>query len=258
MSIARIDADIVAYRCAASCEPSQKRADELGIPLEALAPDPLDIAVQRADELMYRILNTTQCPEYVAYISGSDNFRHKIYPAYKANRVGKQKPRHLENVKAFLISEWQARVTNGYEADDGIGIDFKDGDIVCSIDKDLRQIPGMHYHIVNDIFEDIEPSVAIRNFYSLMLVGDRSDNIEGVRGIGTVKAERLLVGRNEHEMESIVRDHYGDYDRFLLNKKLLRVLRSEEEYQNIVSESEGAEPAKACSDRDPEYFSDPL
>lgn len=257
-TIALIDADIVAYRTAASCEPSQKRAAELGIPFEELAVEPLNVAIQRADELMYRILNTTQSQEYRAFISGGDNFRYTIYPEYKANREGKRRPTHLEAVKNFLIEEWKAEVTCGYEADDAIGIHCTPNSIICSIDKDLLQIPGMHYNFVKDEFEDIVPSVALRNYYKLLLMGDRSDNIPGVSGIGEVKSEKLLIGRTIQEMEQIIEDYYDDKIQLEINRKLIRVLRSEEEYQNILSQSEGPQPTEGSGLFDSKSVSNPI
>jgi 5'-3' exonuclease len=84
-----------------------------------------------------------------------------------------------------------------------------------------------------------------------MLVGDVGDNVEGVRGIGPVKALKYLEGHDPEGMERTVRQLYNDDVRFELNKKLFKVLRSEEEYQNIISESERTQAPTVRAEGDP-------
>lgn len=252
--LALIDGDIIAYRCAASCEPSKKKAAELGIEFEELEREPLDIAIRRADELIYRILNTTQAEQYRVYLTGSENFRKLLYPDYKANRDKLPKPKWLDACREFLVREWKSEICAGYEADDGIGIAAKDNFVICSIDKDFRQIPGVHYNFVKDTFEEITESDAAFNFYSHLLIGDISDNVGGIVGIGPVKAGRLLSGKDPEEMESIVCGYYDDRDRYLLVRRLLRILRSEEEYNEIkaaIGQGKREEPSKDSRTEDP-------
>ena len=59
---ALIDADIIAYRCAATCE-------------EDITPE---IAILRCNELTERILNRVGASTYCLYLSGTTNFRKEI------------------------------------------------------------------------------------------------------------------------------------------------------------------------------------
>jgi 5'-3' exonuclease len=230
-AIALIDGDIVAYRVAWTCEAnSLPKAQDEGI------------AFARVDELLDRILATNQTPEYHVFISGSENFRRILCPVYKRNRDDKPKPRLLDPIRNFLVREWGAEVTSGYEADDGIGIlgaELQGGSregkypVYCSIDKDFRQLVGRHYNFVKDAFEDISPQQAALAFWSLMLIGDASDNVRGVDGIGPIKARRNLADLSPIEMEHRVRELYADDERFALNRVLLRILQSEREYLDI-------------------------
>jgi 5'-3' exonuclease len=243
--IALIDGDIVAYRCAASCEPTKTN------PIS----ENERIAIARTDELLDRILGTVKTAEYRIFLSGSENFRKLLYPDYKRNRDDIPKPRHLDTLRDLLVREWGAEVCAGYEADDGIGIAHVPGAVICSIDKDFRQIAGEHYNFVREQSEVITPDEAALAFWSHMLIGDTSDNVRGVAGIGTVKAGRHLQALRPSEMEARVYELYNDRERFLLNRKLLTILRSEEEYVNIleelgattVSESERPETTAASS-----------
>lgn len=218
MTIAVVDGDIVAYRCAASCEPNKSGKTER---------EPLELAISRCDELMYRILDTVGADEYKVFLSGSRNFRKEIYPEYKANRENIPKPMWLEQIKEFLITEWDAKVTDGYEADDAIAMfaaNHRDV-VICSIDKDLKQIPGDHYNFVYELFENVDEDLAQYYFWYLMLVGDASDNVKGVQGIGPKKAEKLLKSTPQHEWYDVVKSAYNDDERFELNLKLFTLLK---------------------------------
>lgn len=223
--VALIDGDIVAYRCAASILPTKSKEQE---------PD--DLAILRLDELMYRILNDTQSSEYVAYLSGGENFRKLLYPEYKANRT-KVDPPMLGACKEFLVKEWEAKFAIGYEADDAIAIEHNpEKTIIVSIDKDMKQLPGEHYHFVKLEFDVVDENTAELNFWTQMLVGDTSDNIKGVDRIGPVNAKRILEGNPN--MYETVRELYNDDERFLLNFRLLRLLRNPIEFENLMKEIE--------------------
>lgn len=206
--LALIDGDIVAYRCAATAE--------------GLEPW---IAIARTRELLDQIISGTNASSYKVYLSGPQNFRYEIYPAYKANRNRAKTPQHLNVCRDYIVKEWQAEVTIGYEADDALGIAASEATepvVICSIDKDLRQIPGSHYNFVKKEFSVVTPARGIRNFYEQMLIGDASDNIKGVPGIGVAKAPRLLEGaEHEQAMFDVVRGLYSDDALMLLNGQLL-------------------------------------
>lgn len=227
MKIALIDGDIVAYRCASSIEPTKTKERE---------PD--DLAINRLDELLYRILTETGAEEYRVFLSGSENFRKMIYPGYKANREGKPVPKMLGPCQEFLMKEWKAEIVHGYEADDAIGMAHNENTIICSIDKDFKQLPGEHYNFVRLEFDVVDEDTAEYNFWSQMLIGDSSDNIKGVEGIGPVKTKKILTGLAPNQMYETVRELYNDDERFLMNFRMLRILRDPMEYENIMKEIE--------------------
>ena len=187
---ALIDGDIVAYRCAASAE-----------------QDDVSIALWRVDDLMERILANTNADTFNVYLGGRYNFRKVVDPLYKANRVA-PKPIHLEACRDHLQLNWSAELQLGIETDDRLGIEQSDDTVICSIDKDLRQIPGLHYNFVKDIQDEVDEYTGWYNFYRSFLIGDKSDNIHGIRGLGPAKAEKLLHGLTPEEMFTKVRELY--------------------------------------------------
>jgi len=138
------------------------------------------------------------------YLTGSGNFRHQIasIQGYKANRSPFSKPFHYEALREYLVRKYEAKIVDGIEADDALGIRQTDrsGDKTCivSTDKDLDMIPGNHFNWVKGIKYYVEEQEGLRNFYKQCLTGDRVDNIPGIRGVGPVTAEKI-IGRLSHE-----------------------------------------------------------
>ena len=205
---ALIDGDIVVYRGAASAEKEEQW-----------------VALARADQMIQDILADTGSDSYSVYLTGTDNFRREIAPSYKANRPD-ERPAHWQAVREFLVTHHKAEICNGHEADDQLGIqqDKKRGTtVICSIDKDLLQIPGRHYNFVKKTFQEVGIDEGIEHLYLQSLIGDRSDNIIGVAGIGPVKAAQALDGLLPEEWHDKCRELYNDDERFHLNMKLLYI-----------------------------------
>lgn len=153
-------------------------------------------------------------PEYavVAFDTKAPTFRHTQYTAYKAHRIAapeemhQQLPRIKEVVTALNIPIF---VLEGYEADDIIGTLAKQAinlevDIVTG-DRDALQLVNIHIKTympgksLSDIqiydgkrFEEKYGFKPIQLIDFKALVGDQSDNIPGVMGIGEVTATKLI------------------------------------------------------------------
>jgi 5'-3' exonuclease len=144
----------------------------------------------------------------------------------------------LGAVRDFLVRKWNGQVlTEAYEVDDELAIQAQPNSVICSIDKDLRQIPGEHYNPVKDEFEVVDSEQAALTLYTSMLVGDSSDNLRGIDGLGPVKAGRLLAGLDSKEAHLKVQSIYDDHGRdFFHSYRLFRLLRSIDEYHEVMSE----------------------
>jgi len=213
--IANIDGDLVAYPCAASCDED----------------DPLDVAIFRCDKLIREILEASDCEEYQIFLSTKSNFRKEINPEYKANRKDMEPPKWLQQCKEYLLTEWNAKVKEFYEADDLLGINQSSNTVLCSFDKDLLMIPGMHFNWKKQQYGDltiVNYFDGLQHFYAQMLIGDKTDNVIGIQGIGPVKAKRALDQcDNEQEMFDYVYEKYNDPKRFLINGVCLWICQEE-------------------------------
>jgi DNA polymerase-1 len=206
---ALLDGDIYAFRVACTTENDNEA-----------------IAVYRVNEMIENTLAEVEASEYKLFFTSPDNFRKHIYPEYKANRTA-TKPKHLQFLRDYLVESWQGTVAEKMEADDYLGINQHESSIICSIDKDLLQVPGKHYNFVKKEFYEVDEETGFRNFYTQLLTGDTSDNIKGIAGIGPVKAKKALTGYfTEQGMFSVVRDMYKNDEWMIMNGRCLHILRS--------------------------------
>lgn len=238
-TIACIDGDICAYRCAAVNE----NAD-------------LGLAIWQVDQLLTRILDDVNADNWKVYLSGENNFRYGIFPDYKANRRDQVKPKHLEGIREYLVTDWEATICDGYEADDALGIDNEKGRwdgstrIICSIDKDLLQLSGKHYNFVRREIKDVDEFSGAVQFYSQLLIGDPTDNIRGCPKVGKVKAARAFIGCNTERQlydkcVELYKVAYGEaeWERELnLNAQLLYVWRRDNDKWIAPQEPAEQEP----------------
>lgn len=243
--IALLDGDIIAHRCAASAEYEEE-----------------GIAHYRCSDLIRRILHEISAEHYELYLGGQDNFRYGIYPEYKANRREQPRPTWLESCREYLVKEWKAELVNGYEVDDKLGIQQTKYDldsIICSIDKDLLQIPGNHYsweiagHVKGKqwvrpaLRQTVSPYDGLRTFYKQLILGDLTDNIPGYDGKLRAKCPQFIqklqqpinTMNDEWDMFCYVEDVY-ETPMIELNAKLLWIMKEEDKpWQLPVKSVEG-------------------
>jgi hypothetical protein len=215
MMKALIDGDILVYRIGFASE-----------------NEPESIAMARCSEFIEDLILFNGFGEYQGYLTGKTNFRNEIAVTapYKGNRKS-AKPKHYQLLRDYMESAWSFTMIEDQEADDAIGIAAYEMEVgeycICSIDKDLDMLRGDHYNFVKDERYFITEEEGIKNFYKQLLMGDRVDNIIGIKGIGTVKAERLLKEcKNENEMYLAILEAYdGNAERVLENGRLLWIRR---------------------------------
>lgn len=167
------------------------------------------------------------------FLSGKTNFRNDVAVTapYKGNRKG-EKPRHHQMLRDYLIEKYEATVSENQEADDDIAIrctELGDTSVIVSLDKDFDQVQGWHYNFVKKEKYYVTAEEGLLNFYCQFLEGDRIDNIVGVKGIGKVKARKLLEGKTETEMFDICAEKLESEERAIENGRLLYLRREPDE-----------------------------
>ncbi len=156
------------------------------------------------DDFIRTILATVQATSYIGSFSSKENFRHRgyLYAPYKGLRPEKPEwfTRWEPVIKDHYCDRWGFLVPEDLEADDIIAAAaevFRSESrpcVVCSPDKDLRQISGYHFDYKKQEFGivRVEADEAVLNMARQLLTGDTSDNIKGVTGMGPVKADKFL------------------------------------------------------------------
>lgn len=160
-------------------------------------------------------------PAYIAVVfdAPGPTFRDDLYDAYKAHRppapddLKVQIPRIHQLVDAFRIC---TLMQEGVEADDVIAtIVHRYADdhpcVIVSSDKDLMQLVGPTVTLWDTMRDRRIDAEAVREKFGvapervvdvMALVGDASDNVPGVKGIGAKTAAALI-------------DHFGSLDELL-------------------------------------------
>ena len=134
-----------------------------------------------------------------------------------------------------------------------LGIYQTDNSVCVSIDKDLLQVEGKHLNWITGERYIVEPGVrnsrienkklvvdGIAWFYHQMLLGDRTDNIQGIAGMGDVKTHEALKDCSTEleyaeTVSAIYINKYGESKQDFQNKlfeaaDLLYICRSPGEY----------------------------
>src|SRR3989344_5132953 len=197
-------------------------------------------AIYGVSSMLLTVLNQVH-PTYVVAVVDTEKptFRHEAFTGYKAHRrpmedlLSVQIPKVLELVNAFRIQMVSAP---GYEADDlvaAIATKYKKANqvIVLSNDRDLWQLVQPNVVIMlpatkGDKIEWVGEKEVVARLGVLPnqvpdykgLVGDSSDNIPGVYGIGQKTAGDLL--KKYSTIENIYR-HVGEVTPDSLREKLV-------------------------------------
>lgn len=168
-----------------------------------------DYAKEGIDRRIKRILTENNANKYIMVLTEGKCFRHKAASVkqYKGNRIS-TKPIWFYALKEYLKAQYRAISIPGLEADDVVALlkNILDCNArICSPDKDvLLQIPGVHYNyqiikskdnpeeyyskgLVTTTEKDAE-----RFLYLQCLMGDSTDGIPGIEGVGPKKAEDIL------------------------------------------------------------------
>lgn len=168
-------------------------------------------AVYGFTNILLRVLRE-KAPRFlgIAFDVRGPNFRHEMYPAYKANRpampddLACQIPYIKEIVAAHNLACLERQ---GFEADDLIASAAKklaaQGHpvIVVSGDKDLLQLVSENITVWDPMRDVFMNPAAVHKKYNIppetlldffALTGDSSDNVPGVAGIGPKTAEKLI------------------------------------------------------------------
>ena len=166
-------------------------------------PAELDV---RLDAVLRGMMDRLKADDAMVFLSdlGSNYRKDHVYPEYKQNRAGVHRPILFRPIRDYLIEAWNAQVWPRLEGDDMLSImatTLVVGDevesIMCSIDKDLLTVPGLHFNwdkpgLGENGVTSVDEGEAEWRFLAQVLTGDSVDGYPGCPKIGPVKAEKIL------------------------------------------------------------------
>jgi len=217
-----VDADFIVYKACAGAEEDIDWGDDVITVVsrfsEALAMVERDLSRLKAEFLW-------DVPELILFFSDSKNFRKKIYPEYKGHR-NRKKPCGYRKVISELGKGYEVIRLPELEADDSMGIyaTANPGNIICSPDKDMKQIPGRLFDMKE--LTMIDPVEGARWHLIQTLAGDQTDGYSGVPGIGIKRAVSLFE-EDGYTWKTVVKaftDKNLTEEDALLNARLARIL----------------------------------
>lgn len=241
---ALIDGDVLVYAAGFASDAAAKRvAIQQGATEEeaADAHEPLQFCLHGVGEKINSIRNKVDATKSTIFLSHPVNYREQLYPEYKANRNVLHKPFWYDEIKDYLLNRGAVYSEQGDEADDAMGIAQVESaakgksSIICTNDKDLDMIPGLHYNWSktreeNGVYQ-IDSMEGLLHFYTQLITGDSTDNIPGLfkhsgkKATAPIKAG-LLQCYTERDMYQYVLDVYkGDSDFISLTGRLLWIKR---------------------------------
>lgn len=192
--------------------------------------DPLEHVLHSANMMLesalYELSNKTGeklCVKLVLSPRKVANFRDSVATIrpYKGNREAARKPVYFKELMDHLSRKQGVDIieVSQDESDDVISIlahtrlatSGPKSYIIVGIDKDLRQIPGFHYHPREKTLTKVTPYNGKVFLCRQALIGDPVDNIGGAYKVGPKAAEQIIVpGMSDEDMWTAVVTAYED------------------------------------------------
>lgn len=218
-----IDADYIVYKCCAAAETEIDWGDDVIVVSSRFSE-----AYDKVQRELFNIATDLGCfDDSILFFTDSINFRKRIDPAYKGHR-NRKKPCGYRRVINKLKEDYQVIVMPELEADDALGIyaTKEQGHIICSPDKDMRQIPGDLYDLSTGVIT-ITKEEGDRWHLIQALAGDQTDGYSGVPGFG-IKRAIAFFEENGYSWESVVAAFASkelDESAALQNARLAKILQ---------------------------------
>jgi len=176
-------------------------------------------------------------------------FRKRLLPTYKSTRTPNPKIVHqINQIKNILPTlGLPIAILNNYEADDCIYKIIKELPdekfVIYSADKDFIQLDDDRIHVFKPIKKGFQ-RVKKPNYFMIrkVLLGDKSDNIDGILHVGPVTADKIVEEVQEDTfplfLEHLDRssfNHLIDPDILSRNYKLMNLNYAYENYTKNIN-----------------------
>ena len=222
-----IDADFIAYKSAQACEEGIDFGNDV-----IIAQSNFSQVLKIFERELRKVTTAMMDDEFILYFSSPKNFRKEISADYKGHR-NRRKPLGYKRLLNHCQKNHRCVLRDGLEADDSLGIDATqypdDTTIIVSPDKDMRQIPGALWNMIDDV-EEITKEDGDRWHLMQCLAGDPTDGYAGCPGIGLKRAADLL-NKADSPWDAVCKafkDKGLSDKEALMNARLAKILQHED------------------------------
>ena len=217
----------------------------------AVTSDSVAQAKKYYDKAIEDIVWDTASDEGVVAVKGVGNFRFQVAEDYKGQRgTTKVDPNVIKIRKAVTEYAWSLGhfKSDNCEADDVVSIWAQEAMeagvhyVIAHIDKDIDMVEGWHYNFTKKKLYYIDEHEGFYKMCIQMLTGDATDHIQGLKGIGPKKAEKLLADVPTGKLLEVVREAWKDkhpedwHDRLEVCWNLLYMRRTWDGFRRITIE----------------------
>ena len=171
------------------------------------------------DKIYDEVKMNTACDVYSLHISGGGNFRKELkqnFLQYKGKR--REKPENYLECRDHVVRQYKPTMIPNYEADDTASVEafkyIKNNQLymLITLDKDWKTIGGLFYNLLYNNLSVVSKVEGMEFFHQQLLTGDTVDNIPGIEGIGPIKANRILKGKNlKDQFEAVIKAYKTHY-----------------------------------------------
>ena len=244
----------------------------------------LEESIQVLNDKIQNMYDETGATHANFFISQGKYFRHSIFPDYKKSRGNtRSELKWIRTLKNYLIEGYNALSMNMVEADDLVAYWNKNYSkdvktIICSPDKDLlHSIEGTHFNYSYKLMDKENPESVIKGWWVTtteeeantfkniqLLMGDSTDGITGIPGVGIKGAEKFIQEtsvNSEFLPERILSKYISYYHsvsqgiyEFQKNYRLLHLLTTNEDFMQEIGELPLELVANIIKKEETEYY----
>lgn len=164
------------------------------------------------------IFNRFTAKSYLFCFSGNRKETFRYFCSFDREYKGKRKePQHyyegmyedMSTVVKYIQKRHPTLLFKDLEADDIVSMLQCEHTFIMSNDKDLKQVPGLHYNFDSNRLDKVTPKEGFKHLIAQIYQGDTADNFRGLVGFGPKKIEKAF------EEENIVSLFYQCIENFM-------------------------------------------
>jgi DNA polymerase-1 len=169
------------------------------------------------EERLNEIFSNFSALGYIFCFSGKSSNTFRAHIAIEKEYKGSRKDdpsfydgkiEDMAELVKVVMKTHPTLIFNDLEADDILCFLQNEHTFIYSNDKDLKQIPGLHFDYDHKTLYEISEEEAFTNLCYQMIVGDSTDCIPGLKGYGPKKAKEIIDSVPVKQLLNVILKEY--------------------------------------------------